>query len=225
MKRRPRRNGQLEIQFDRQINAAEQDVWLRKFSQKPHHVGSAAGKVIAEEVADLMKGWGYDTKIEKYEILLPTPKERLLQLVSPNQYTASLSEDSLAEDASTAEQTELLPPYNAFSTDGDVEGELVFINYGRPEDHALLERYGISLKGKIAIAKYGKSWRGIKPKLAAEKGAIGTIIYSDPADDGYVVGDTYPEGPYKHETGVQRGSVMDMPTYPGDVFNTRRWRD
>ncbi|MDG1306083.1 MAG: hypothetical protein P8P54_18075, partial [Pseudomonadales bacterium] len=165
---------QLETQFDRQINAAEQDVWLRKFSQKPHHVGSAAGKVIAEEVADLMKEWGYDTKIEKYEILLPTPKERLLQLVSPNQYTASLSEDSLAEDASTAEQTELLPPYNAFSTDGDVEGELVFINYGRPEDHALLERYGVSLKGKIAIAKYGKSWRGIKPKLAAEKGAIGT---------------------------------------------------
>ena len=209
---------QLEAQFDQSINPAEQDVWLRKFSQKPHHVGSAAGKIIAEEVADLMKGWGYDTKIEKYEILLPTPKERLLQLVSPNQYTASLSEDSLAEDASTAEQTELLPPYNAFSTDGDVEGELVFINYGRPEDHALLERYGVSLKGKIAIAKYGKSWRGIKPKLAAEKGAIGTIIYSDPADDGYVVGDTYPEGPYKHETGVQRGSVMDMPTYPGDVL-------
>ena len=212
------RQRQLETQFDRRINATEQDIWLKKFSEKPHHVGSAAGKAIAEEVAGLMKEWGYETEIKKYEILLPTPRERLLELVSPSQYTASLKEDSLAEDASTSEQTELLPPYNAFSIDGDVEGELVFINYGRPEDHALLERYGISLKGKIAIAKYGKSWRGIKPKLAAEKGAIGTIIYSDPADDGYVIGDTYPEGPYKHETAVQRGSVMDMPTYPGDVL-------
>ncbi|MFT6433587.1 MAG: N-acetylated-alpha-linked acidic dipeptidase [Candidatus Azotimanducaceae bacterium] len=209
---------QLETQFDNRISAAEQDAWLKKFSEKPHHVGSAAGKQIAEEVARLMTSWGYNTEIKEYEILLPTPKERLLELISPTQFTASLQEAALPADASTSERTELLPPYNAFSRDGDVEGELVFINYGRPEDHALLERYGISLKGKIAIAKYGKSWRGIKPKLAAEKGAIGTIIYSDPADDGYVVGDTYPDGPYKHETGVQRGSVMDMPTYPGDVL-------
>jgi N-acetylated-alpha-linked acidic dipeptidase len=209
---------QIETQFDNRISAAEQDAWLKKFSEKPHHVGSAAGKQVAEEVARLMASWGYDTEIKEYEILLPTPKERLLELTSPTRFTASLQEASLPEDASTSERTELLPPYNAFSRDGDVEGELVFINYGRPEDHALLERYGISLKGKIAIAKYGKSWRGIKPKLAAEKGAIGTIIYSDPADDGYVVGDTYPDGPYKHETGVQRGSVMDMPTYPGDVL-------
>lgn len=209
---------QLETQFDNRISAAEQDTWLKKFSEKPHHVGSAEGKKIAEEVARLMTSWGYDTEIKKYEILLPTPKERLLELTYPVSFTASLEEAALPEDSSTSERTELLPPYNAFSRDGDVEGELVFINYGRPEDHALLERYGISLKGKIAIAKYGKSWRGIKPKLAAEKGAIGTIIYSDPADDGYVVGDTYPEGPYKHETGVQRGSVMDMPTYPGDVL-------
>ena len=209
---------QLETRFDNRISASEQDAWLKKFSEKPHHVGSTAGKEIAEEVASLLKGWGYKTEIAKYEILLPTPKERLLELTAPIQFTASLEEASLADDSSTSEKTELLPPYNAFSKDGDVEGELVFINYGRPEDHALLERYGISLKGKIAIAKYGKSWRGIKPKLAAEKGAIGTIIYSDPADDGYVVGDTYPEGPYKHETAVQRGSVMDMPTYPGDVL-------
>ena len=209
---------QLETQFDNRISAVEQDAWLKKFSEKPHHVGSAEGKQIAEEVARLMTSWGYDTEIKEYEILLPTPRERLLELTYPSSFTASLEEAALPEDLSTSERTELLPPYNAFSRDGDVEGELVFINYGRPEDHALLERYGISLRGKIAIAKYGKSWRGIKPKLAAEKGAIGTIIYSDPADDGYVVGDTYPEGPYKHETGVQRGSVMDMPTYPGDVL-------
>jgi len=209
---------QLESQFDTRINATDQDVWLKKFSQKPHHVGSVAGKAIAEEVAAMLTSWGYETEIRQYEILLPTPNERLLELTHPTKFKASLKEEAVSGDLSTSEQTELLPPYNAFSTDGDVEGELVFINYGRPEDHRLLERYGISLKGKIAIAKYGKSWRGIKPKLAAEKGAIGTIIYSDPADDGYVVGDTYPDGPFKHESGVQRGSVMDMPTYPGDVL-------
>ncbi len=141
-----------------------------------------------------------------------------MELIAPTQFKASLREDSLKEDASSSVRDNLLPPYNAFSVDGEVEGELVFVNYGIPEDYEILERNGISVKGKIAIAKYGKSWRGIKPKLAGEKGAIGTIIYSDPADDGYGAGDAYPKGPFKHESGVQRGSVMDMPTYPGDVL-------
>jgi N-acetylated-alpha-linked acidic dipeptidase len=112
----------------------------------------------------------------------------------------------------------LLPSYNAFSTDGDVEAELVFVNYGVPKDYEELEKLGIDVKGKIVIAKYYGSWRGIKPKLAAEKGAIGCIIYSDPKDDGYVQGDVYPKGAFKNKTGVQRGSVMDMPLYPGDVL-------
>lgn len=208
----------LEAAYDKQLDASQQDRWLKQFSAKPHHVGSRAGKENAEIIARLFKSWGYKTEIAEYQILLPTPKERLLELVAPTKFTASLSEDMLEEDASTSVRDELLPPYNAFSIDGDVEAELVFINYGRPEDHDLLERYGIDLTGKIAIAKYGKSWRGIKPKLAAEKGAIATIIYSDPADDGYGRGDVYPSGPFKHESGVQRGSVMDMPTYPGDVL-------
>lgn len=155
-------------------------------------------------------------------MLLPTPKTRAVELLAPTQFTASLTEESLAEDPSTSRREHLLPPYNAFSVDGEVEGELVFVNYGIPEDYDLLERHGISVAGKIAIAKYGKSWRGIKPKLAGEKGAIGTIIYSDPADDGYGAGDVYPKGPFKHESGVQRGSVMDMPTYPGDVLTPGR---
>ncbi|HIG41742.1 MAG TPA: M28 family peptidase [Gammaproteobacteria bacterium] len=208
----------LEVEFDQAISASEQDAWLRLFSAKPHHAGSKASKEVAHAIAELFISWGYDTRIEEYEILLPTPKLRTLELTAPTTYQASLTEDSLDEDPSTSIRANLLPPYNAFSVDGDVEAELVFINYGRPEDHELLERYGVDLKGKIAIAKYGKSWRGIKPKLAAEKGAIGTIIYSDPADDGYSRGDVYPLGPYKHESGVQRGSVMDMPTYPGDVL-------
>ena len=209
---------QLETRLDIKIKAEEMDVWLKHMSAKPHHAGSAASKETAEYIAQLMSSWGYQVKIEEFEVLLPTPRVRELEMVYPESYTATLREDSLAEDPSTSVRENLLEPYNAFSAEGEVEAELVFINYGTPEDHEYLERYGIDLTGKIAIAKYGKTWRGIKPKLAAEKGAIATIIYSDPADDGYGKGDVYPKGAYKHASGVQRGSVMDMPTYPGDVL-------
>ena len=212
----------LEAEFDAHISAAEMDEWLKRMSARPHHVGSAMGRENAEFMAELLASWGYDTEIAEYRILLPTPRVREVELVAPTRYSAGLTEDSLPEDPSTSEIDELLPPYNAFSRDGEVEAELVFVNYGIPEDYEVLERYGISVEGKIAIAKYGRSWRGIKPKLAGEKGAIGTIIYSDPADDGYGAGDVYPKGPFKNESGVQRGSVMDMPTYPGDVLTPGR---
>jgi N-acetylated-alpha-linked acidic dipeptidase len=208
----------IEAQFDELLSPADQDEWLRRLSAKPHHVGSIAGRENAHYLAGLFESWGFDVEIEEYDILLPTPATRELELISPHRYEASLEEDSIAEDPDTSVRDELLSPYNAFSTDGDVEGELVFVNYGIPEDYELLERHGIDVSGKIVIAKYGKSWRGIKPKLAGEKGAIGTVIYSDPADDGYALGDPYPKGAFKHESGVQRGSVMDMPTYPGDVL-------
>ena len=212
----------IESRLDASIDKNEMDQWLRRLSAKPHHAGSVAGKENAEFIAGLFESWGYDVEIAEYEILLPTPKVREVELVAPTKFTALLTEDSLAEDPSTSVREHLLPPYNAFSVDGEVEGELVFVNYGRPEDYEILDRYGISVEGKIAIAKYGKSWRGIKPKLAGEKGAIGTILYSDPADDGYGAGDPYPKGAFKHETGIQRGSVMDMPTYPGDVLTPGR---
>lgn len=212
----------LESRLDARIDAEDMDDWLRRMSAEPHHVGSAAGKANAEFMAELFESWGYDTEIAEYEILLPTPRERSIELVGPTSYTAGLREDTLPEDPSTAVRETLLAPYNAFSRDGDVEAELVFVNYGIPEDYEILERYGIDVEGKIVIAKYGRSWRGIKPKLAGEKGAIGAIIYSDPADDGYGAGDVYPDGPYKNESGVQRGSVMDMPTYPGDVLTPGR---
>ena len=208
----------VEADFDSYLDAGDLDQWLRRLSAKPHHVGSAYGKENAEFIAGLFESWGYDVEIDEYRILLPVPKIREVELLSPTRFSASLDEDSLSEDPSTSVRDELLPPYNAFSIDGEVEGDLVFVNYGIPEDYETLERHGIDISGKIAIAKYGKSWRGIKPKLAGEKGAIGTIIYSDPADDGYARGDVYPQGPFKHESGVQRGSVMDMPTYPGDVL-------
>lgn len=208
----------LERDFDARLSASDLDEWLRILSRDPHHVGSAAGRAVVDFVAERFKEWGYDVEIAEYEVLFPSPRTRELELVAPTRYIATLTEDSLPEDPSTSRTFDLLPPYNAFSTDGEVEGELVFVNYGTPADYEVLDRYGISVEGKIAISRYGGSWRGIKPKLAAEKGAIGTIIYSDPADDGYGAGDTYPDGPFKHESAVQRGSVMDMPTYPGDVL-------
>ena len=208
----------LETEFDSHIDRAEMDEWLREFSSEAHHVGSPKGKKNADALAALFRSWNYAVEIAEYQILFPEPLTRELELLYPYQFTASLTEDSLEEDPSTSVIDNLLPPYNAFSIDGEAEGELVFVNYGTPADYEILERYGISVAGKIAISKYGGSWRGIKPKLAGEKGAIATIIYSDPGDDGYGPGDVYPEGPFKNDSGVQRGSVMDMPTYPGDVL-------
>ena len=208
----------LEAAYDSRLSAGDLDDWLRVLSREPHHVGSAAGRAVVDFVAERFREWGYEVEIAEYQVLFPSPRTRELELVAPDFYQAGLTEDSLEADPSTFRINDLLPPYNAFSIDGEVEGELVFVNYGTPADYEILDRYGISVEGKIAISRYGGSWRGIKPKLAAEKGAVATLIYSDPADDGYGAGDTYPDGPFKHESGVQRGSVMDMPTYPGDVL-------
>ncbi|MDZ4148467.1 MAG: M28 family metallopeptidase [Flavobacteriaceae bacterium] len=206
----------LEKNFDSNLNAQNLAVWMKKLSAHPHHVGSPYDKENAEYMAGLFRSWGYETTIDIYHVLFPTPKVRLLEMTSPKQYKAILQEPTLKEDATSGQKNEQLPTYNAFSIDGDVTAELVFVNYGVPADYEELEKMGIDVKGKIVIAKYYGSWRGIKPKLAAEKGAIGCIIYSDPKDDGYYQGDVYPKGPFRRENGVQRGSVLDMPLYPGD---------
>lgn len=204
-----------EKQFDSYLSAANADQYVKDMSAQPHHVGSPGGKLVADYILNHFKSWGYDAAIETFYVLFPTPKERLLEMTGPTSYKAVLSEPALKEDA-TSGQAGQLPVYNCWSADGDVTAELVFVNYGVPADYERLERLGISVKGKIVIAKYGRSWRGIKPKVAQEHGAIGCIIYSDPRDDGYYQGDVYPQGPWKNEYGAQRGSVMDMPIYPGD---------
>jgi len=208
----------LEKEFAEKLEASNIDNWIQKMSAEPHWVGTKFGEENAKWIRDQFKSWGYDAKIETYHILFPYPKERVLELNGPTNYKAKLTAVPVEGDPFTAQGDALLPSYNAFSKDGDVEAELVFVNYGIPKDYEELEKLGISVKGKIVIAKYQGSWRGIKPKLAAENGAIGCIIYSDPQDDGYGRGDVYPEGAFKNKTGVQRGSVMDMPTYPGDVL-------
>jgi N-acetylated-alpha-linked acidic dipeptidase len=205
-----------EKDFDSQLDAHNLDTWMKYLSSHPHHVGSPQDKLNAEYMQNLFRQWGYQTEINTYYVLFPTPKTRVLELLGSKPYKAKLEEPAIAEDKTSGQKSEQLPTYNAYSADGDVTAELVFVNRGIPSDYDELEKMGVSVKGKIVIAKYGGSWRGIKPKVAYEHGAIGCIIYSDPADDGYVQGDTYPEGPFRPKAGAQRGSVMDMPVYPGD---------
>ncbi len=206
---------QLEKSFDDQLNVQNMDDWMKFMTSRPHATGQPFDKEVAEFVAAKYKEWGYDTEIVEYQILMPTPKIRLLEMVSPTKFTASLNEDALADDP-TSNQDERLPVYHSYSPDGDVTAEVVFVNQGLRGDYEDLARRGVSVKGKIILAKYGGSWRGIKPKIAEEFGAIGALIYSDPEDDGYGQGDMYPEGAWKHESGAQRGSIMDLPTRPGD---------
>ncbi len=191
---------------------------MRLLSEHPHEAGTDRSRAVAELILARFKSFGLDARIEPFEALMPRPLERRLELLAPESYVARLTEPALAEDKDSND-AEQLPTYNAFSPDGDVTGEVVFVNYGVPEDYRLLDSLGISVRGRIVIAKYGRSWRGIKPKVAAERGAIATIIYSDPKDDGFFVGDVYPKGSMRPWTGVQRGSVMDMPTHPGDPLS------
>ncbi|PYS83152.1 MAG: folate hydrolase [Acidobacteria bacterium] len=206
----------LEARFDALLRKEDLREWMKRLSARPHHVGSPYDRENAEFLLGLFRSWGYDAQIESFDVLFPTPKTRLLELIAPEKYTARLAEPPLKEDSTSAQTSEQLPTYNAYSIDGDVTGQLVYVNYGVPRDYDELDRRGIDVKGKIVIARYGGSWRGIKPKVAAEHGAVGCIIYSDPRDDGYFEGDVYPQGAYRNEWGAQRGSVADMPLYPGD---------
>ncbi|SPF47486.1 Glutamate carboxypeptidase II [Candidatus Sulfopaludibacter sp. SbA4] len=190
--------------------------YMQRLSARPHHVGSPYDKDNAEWILSRFKEWGLDAQIETFDVLFPTPKERALELVEPSKFTAKLEEPTVAGDPTSSQHQEQLPTYNAYSIDGDVTAPLVYVNFGIPEDYETLDRLGISVKGAIVIARYGASWRGIKPKVAAEHGAVGCLIYSDPHEDGYFQGEVFPAGAYRNPDGVQRGSVMDMPVYPGD---------
>ena len=189
---------------------------MRRLSARPHHLGSPYGKDNAEWLMAQFKSYGWDARIERFDVLFPTPKVRVLELVAPTKFVAKLEEPAVKEDPTSNQKAEQLPTYNAYSGDGDVTAPLVYVNYGVPADYEELEKRGISVKGAIVIARYGGSWRGIKPKVAYEHGAVGALIYSDPKDDGFAEGETFPNGPFRPKDGVQRGSVLDMPTYPGD---------
>ncbi|MFL5469504.1 MAG: transferrin receptor-like dimerization domain-containing protein [Gemmatimonadaceae bacterium] len=210
------RERDLETRFKAMPEPARMRDAMQRLSARPHHVGSPYDKDNAEWILGQFKSYGWDAHIENFDVLFPTPVERVVELVAPTTFKASLQETAIPADPTSNQQAEQLPSYNAYSVDGDVTGPLVFVNYGVPADYEELEQRGISVKGAIVIAKYGGSWRGIKPKVAAEHGAIGCLIYSDPRDDGYAGGDVFPNGPMRPAQGVQRGSVADMPVYPGD---------
>jgi N-acetylated-alpha-linked acidic dipeptidase len=195
---------------------------MRRLSARPHHVGSPYDKDNAEWIAAQLKSWGLDAKIEEFDTLFPTPLERSLEMLEPVKYKAKIEEPALPIDPTSNQKSEQLPVYNAYSADGDVTGPVVYVNYGSPADYEELERMGVSVHGAIALARYGQTWRGIKPKVAAEHGAVGCLIYSDPHDDGYAQGEVYPKGPMRPPFGAQRGSVMDMPVYPGDPATAER---
>ena len=194
---------------------ADLRAWLKNLSSEANQVGAPHDRANAEFVRDLLRKWGWDAQIETFEVLYPTLKQHTLELIAPTHFTATLSEPPVAGDETSA-RSDGMPPYNVYGADGDVTGDLVYLNYGMPKDYEDLARRGIDVRGKIVITRYGGGWRGLKPKLAQEHGAIGCIIYSDPHEDGYARGDIYPRGGWRPPEGVQRGSVLDITLYSGD---------
>ncbi len=212
----PASSADIEKKFDTFIVSSEMDGWMKKMAAEPNHVGSPHDKANAEDTLARFKAWGWDAHIETFKVLYPTPLKVSLDLVGPKKFTATLTERPVPGDATSSRTKNELPAYVAFQGDGDVTAPLVYVNYGMPDDYKALERMGVDVKGKIVIARYGQGWRGLKPKLAQDHGAVGCIIYSDPRDDGFSVDDAYPKGASRPSQGFQRGSVADMPLYPGD---------
>jgi N-acetylated-alpha-linked acidic dipeptidase len=206
----------LEKNFDAMISSADQLAWLQQMSSAPNHVGSLHDKANADFQLAMFKQWGWDAHIERFDVLYPTPISTTLELVAPQAVKLGGQEPPIPEDPSSSNTANALPPYVAYQGDGDVTAPVVYVNYGMPDDYVALAERGIDVRGKIVLARYGGGWRGLKPKLAQEHGAVGCLIYSDPADDSYAEAEVYPKGGGRPEGGVQRGSVADMPVYPGD---------
>jgi N-acetylated-alpha-linked acidic dipeptidase len=206
---------QIEGTFRAIPKAENNREYMRVITDAPHHAGSPGSRKVADYILSQFKSFGLNASIEPFEALMPYPTERVVELISPERYVLKLAEPPVSQDPHSSDAG-ALPTFNAYSADGDVTADLVYVNYGTPEDYEQLAKLGVDVKGKIVIARYGRSWRGIKPKVAYEHGAVGCIIYSDPHEDGFFAGDVFPDGSYRPEMGVQRGSVMDMPIHPGD---------
>ena len=206
----------LEQRFDADLSPSELRAWMEQLTSAPNHVGSAHDKANADFLLKKFLDWGWDAAIEEFSVLYPTPREERVELVAPTHFVAKLREPPIAGDATSGNTGDQLPPYNAYGADGDVTAELVYVNQGLPDDYVELERQGVTVTGRIVIVRYGGGWRGLKPKLAYEHGAVGCLIYSDPHEDGYAAGDVYPQGGYRPRDSVQRGSVQDLTLYSGD---------
>ncbi|MEO5951764.1 MAG: PA domain-containing protein, partial [Chloroflexia bacterium] len=205
--------------FEQRLRATAEANKIREFmtqlASEPHHSGSPAAKAVAEYALGTFKEYGLESSIETFDALIPYPTQRMVELISPIRYSAKMREPVVKDDPDSSDQNQL-PTFNAYSGNGDITAPVVYANYGLPDDYAFLKLKGIDVRGKIVLVRYGRSFRGIKPKVATENGAIGCLLYSDPRDDGFFQGDIYPKGPFRPPPGVQRGSVMDLPLYPGD---------
>ena len=206
----------VEHDFEARINPDDLRGWMKQLAAEPNQVGSPHDKANAEQILSWFKSWGWDAHIETFWVLYPTPMHEALEMAGPKPFIATLQEPPIPGDSSSTATEPALPAYAEYQGDGDVTADLVYLNYGMQDDYKTLERLGVSVKGRIVIARYGSGWRGLKPKLAQDHGAIGCLIYSDPANDGYAVDKVYPAGPTRPPRGIQRGSVMDMALYPGD---------
>ena len=206
----------VERNFDASINPAEMRSWLKTLAAEPNHVGSPHDKSNADFILGLFKKFGWDAHIESFQVLYPTPISESVEMLGPKPFKATLQEPNIPGDTTSRSKQPSLPAYLAYQGDGDVTATLVYVNYGMRDDYKELEKLGVSVKGKIVIARYGAGWRGLKPLLAQMHGAVGCLIYSDPSEDGYSVDTTYPNGPARPPHGFQRGSVEDMPLYTGD---------
>jgi N-acetylated-alpha-linked acidic dipeptidase len=206
----------LEQNFDALIHPNDLRDWMKTLASEPNHVSSPHDKANADRILAWFKSWGWDARIETFSVLYPTPISESLELTAPKRYTATLLEPPIPGDSSATATDPALPAYAIYAADGNVTAPLVYVNYGMKDDYETLQRLGVNVKGRIVIARYGEGWRGLKPKLAQEHGAVGCLIYSDPGKDGYSIDSTYPNGPMRPPRGIQRGSVADMTLYPGD---------
>ena len=197
---------QYETAFQERVSVERCQHKLRYLTEEPHLAGTENSRKIAEYLRDAFQEYGLKVKMYEYKVYLPYPLEVRVELVSPTEYIAVGKEASWEWDKDSYE-TEIVAGYNAYSPDGDVTADLVYVNKGLPEDYQILNEHGISVNGKICIVRYGGSYRGVKAKVAGDNGAIGLILYSDPADDGYMRGDVYPRGPWRSPDAVQRGTV------------------
>jgi len=189
---------------------------LRRLTAVPHVAGTKEDYDTAVYVRDQIRSYGIPAELKEYEVLLPYPsRPSILEIVGRRREKLNLKEAVVPEDP-TSSSSKIIPLFNGYSPSGDVTAPLVYVNYGLPPDYEALKKLGVKVKGKIAIARYGNSFRGVKAKVAEENGAIGLLIYSDPSDDGYVQGDVYPKGPWRPESSAQRGSVQYLFQYPGD---------
>ncbi|MFN2492005.1 MAG: M28 family metallopeptidase [Pyrinomonadaceae bacterium] len=195
---------------------------LRRLTAVPHVAGTKEDYATAIYVRDQIRAFGISSELKEYEVLLPYPSQpSIVELVSPVRERLALKEETIVEDPSSS-HPDIIPLFNGYSPSGDVTAPLVYVNYGLPPDYEALKNLGIEVKGKIAIARYGNSFRGVKAKVAEDNGAAGLIIYSDPADDGYTQGDVYPKGPWRPPTSAQRGSVQFIFQAPGDPLTPGR---